>query len=106
MRSGRRVPLILPLVLAAPALASGGAFETRCAESLPIASCSCMVDELRQSRDGRFFIHATDAMALPKDEQKQAMLEILNRYNMKMSDVTAMKEALEPMVQVAWERCK
>jgi hypothetical protein len=104
--AGRRFAMLVPLLLASPALALGSAFETQCAEKIPMASCSCMVQEIGRTSDGRIMLEASDIRALPKDRQQQAMLAMLNRYGLKPSDLAALKPKVSPMFDAAWERCK
>jgi hypothetical protein len=73
---------------------ANGRLAQECRVNSPKASCDCIIGQMAASPDGRFMLETYEVMGLPAADQKQAMLDLLNRYGMRASDAKAAMDRL------------
>jgi len=82
-----------------------GRFETYCQEKVAATSCKCVADELQGSAEGRAMIEAVAALRLPEAQRRAAMLNVLNRYGLKASELRAILDAAPERFKGMEARC-
>ena len=80
---------IAAMLVAAPAIAvpDTGAFLRKCRTGIPVATCNCVVDTLKQSRNGQITLDAFRLMEMPKDQQQTLAVELADKYETTLSGI-------------------
>lgn len=95
------------LLAALPAKAAPfTAFATLCEEKVPVASCSCMVNELQRNRTGQIVLEVVQTRSLPENQKDKAGIAIANRYGLKGSEMKSILENSKSVIDAAVESCK
>jgi hypothetical protein len=99
--------VIIAMLLAQPVEPDygSGPFAQYCQAEVAKASCTCMIDRLTQTPDGRFALEAFSATLLPEDKRAQAMRDLLNRYNLRPSEAQSRLQQAMPSLKSAADGC-
>lgn len=103
----RRILAVALALVAAPAFAAPNtaAFQRYCEAKVPVATCGCMADEMARTRQGQVALDALRVFELPKDRQPAAAKAIADKYSMKLSEVAATLNGIEPYIKDVAGRC-
>ena len=103
----RGMLVIAALVTAPPALAAPNtaAFKRYWEAKVPVATCACMAVEMSRTRQGQVALDSARVIELPAAQQYPAAKEMADKYGLKLSEINATLQSLDPYMQQVAERC-